>query len=149
MKIFGDRSKSRLKLAKEMVEKMRLRERQFRSIMRAYGAYDLASKSLENIIREVAEKHIDSFVDAVAEIYADAFSASDLKTMIAFFDSAVGKKYVNRTPGLEHELGATAEKWANVIRKEIAERYQAESLKRRAEQGINASQYIPPLDMKF
>lgn len=146
MKIFRDRSATKIKLAKDLLEKMNTRDRQMRSIQKV-GSSVTGIKGLDKVVVEIAEAHLDSFINLIATVYAKRFSVKDLKAMLGFFDSDVGRKYTNLSSELEDDIREVAIIWNTKVFKEAEEKYKAEYLKRKAEEGIIPSDYIPPLNI--
>lgn len=55
-------------------------------------------------IRDEYARDGDAFSDGVAEVYARHFSEQELSDLTAFYQSGLGKKYVEEMPGLAKEI---------------------------------------------
>ena len=73
----------------------------------------------------VFEAHIGAFVAAIIPVYHRYFTADEIKGMIAFYSSDLGKKAIGAMPGLMSESMAIGQQWGQSLGPEIAERVRA------------------------
>ena len=136
----------KLDLAIEMIKIMDTRSKYIRMINKTAVPANL--KGLKELIVDEADKSVDALLNSVAVTYASAFSEQDFRVIIDFFNSKIGKKYIDADLKLELELSASSMEWYRIVLQNAEERYQKEYLKRKAEEGINPSDYIPPLNLR-
>jgi hypothetical protein len=134
-------------LAKEILERMGAKERHLKSVENSTSG--TAKDGWKDIVIEEAESSIDQLVESSALIYASAFSEQDLKDILNFCDSPAGQKYFESSGMLEALLSRAGQNWTQQLLERSEERYQKEYYKRKAEEGIAFSKYIPPLNLKF
>lgn len=146
--ILSSNKDGKVKLAKEMLDKMGVRDRQLRNMSKAATIYSNDS-SLQNIIAEEASRNVDVLIVSMAEIYADLLNEKDLKSILEFINSKAGQRYINANSKLESALTTAGSEWTRTVLQKSGERYQSEYLKRKAEEGIVAADYIPPLNIKL
>ena len=58
---------------------------------------------------------LDSFVNMLIPIYDKHFSHNDIKELIQFYESSIGKKYLEATPSITQESYRAGEEWGNKI----------------------------------
>ena len=66
----------------------------------------------------------------MAKLYATNFSESDLKAIVAFYKSDVGKKLLARQPAVVNAGLKFAQDWANKLSDEVIKRMREELKKR-------------------
>jgi len=81
-------------------------------------------------IKPEFDKRIPELIDIIARVYAGRFSEAELKEILTFYNSPVGKKYVATLPGVLDESFRLAQAWGNRLSEEIVTRMRAE-MKRR------------------
>lgn len=84
----------------------------------AIGADPARRTALEETLRDVErgfEGERDQLLAGMALLYAARFSEEELRTMIEFFRSPVGQKYVQTTPTIAQEAITAANQWAQRI----------------------------------
>jgi hypothetical protein len=93
---------------------------------------DLQKQLLESAqaIKPEFDKRLPEVIGIVARVYAGRFSDAELKEILAFYRSPVGKKYVATLPGVLEESLRLTQAWGNKISEEIVVRMRAE-MKRR------------------
>jgi hypothetical protein len=93
---------------------------------------DLQQQLMESAqtIKPEFEKRLPEIIDIIARVYAGRFSDAELKEILAFYRSPVGKKYVATLPGILDESFRLTQVWGNRISEEIVTRMRAE-MKRR------------------
>jgi hypothetical protein len=93
---------------------------------------DLQKQLLEaaQAIKPEFDKRLPELVDIIARIYASRFTEAELKEILAFYRSPIGKKYVATQPGVLEESFRLAQAWGNKLSEEIIARMRAE-MKRR------------------
>lgn len=75
---------------------------------RMHAAYPTISDQTIHLYQQsIREEYVqdgDAFSNSVAEVYARHFSQQELSDLAAFYQSRVGKKYVEEMPGLAKEI---------------------------------------------
>lgn len=67
-----------------------------------------------NIIDEISnELDKESYYNLVVPIYEKYFTPDDIKELIAFYKSSVGRKFTSVTPNIMRESGQAGIEWAN------------------------------------
>ena len=69
-------------------------------------------------------------VDEVAVLYARRFSEQELKDVLAFYKTPVGKKFVTEEPLVIDESLQRAQAWSQKLSEEVLSRFRAEMKKR-------------------
>lgn len=73
----------------------------------------------------VFEAHIGAFLAAIIPVYHRYFTAEEVKGMIAFYSTDLGKKAISAMPGLMSESMTIGQQWGQSLGPEIAERVRA------------------------
>jgi hypothetical protein len=81
-------------------------------------------------IRPEFEKRRGEIVELVARVYASRFTEAELKEILTFYRSNVGKKFVNELPGVLDDSFRRTQEWAGKISEEVVSRMRAEMKKR-------------------
>jgi hypothetical protein len=72
----------------------------------------------------------DEIVDEIARLYAQRFSEAEMKEVIAFYKSPVGKKFAAEEPVVIDQGLARAEAWSKKVSDEVLTRFRAEMKKK-------------------
>src|SRR5262245_10568976 len=72
----------------------------------------------------------NEIVDEIARLYAQRFSEAELKEVIAFYKSPVGKRFAAEEPAVIDQSLARAEAWTKKISEEVLVRFRAEMKKK-------------------
>lgn len=139
------KSNKKLDLAIELIKIMDTRSKYIRIMGESNELPGL--KGLKELIVDEADKTIDALLDSMATAYASALSKQDLQGLLDFFGSKIGKRCMAAELKLEPELVASRVAWYQIVLQNAEERYQGEYLERKAKEGINAKDYIPPLNI--
>jgi hypothetical protein len=96
-----------------------------------------ANPSLFKDLNEVAAKlrtelasRRDEIVDEIARLYAQRFTEAEIKDVLAFYKSAVGKKFAAEEPAVIDQGLARAEAWSKKINDEVTTRFRVEMKKK-------------------
>jgi len=76
------------------------------------------------------ERQADDMIDIAAQIYAKYLSESELKAAADFFESSVGKKYVETQPALLGEMVSAMQNWQAKISADMMTRVRSEMRKK-------------------
>ena len=79
------------------------------------------------------EVNAKELTDLVVPIYAKHFSHDEIKQLIAFYNTPIGKKLVALQPQIMQESMAAGQKWGNKIGQRVMKKLQ----ERKAKQGGN------------
>jgi hypothetical protein len=69
-------------------------------------------------------------IDEIARFYAQRFTEAEMKEVIAFYKSPVGKKFVNEEPAVIDQGLQRAEAWSKKMSDEVMSRFRAEMKKK-------------------
>lgn len=81
-------------------------------------------------IRKDLEPRFSELTDALAKQYADAFTDQEMKDILAFYQSPVGKKMIALQPKLTDQSMQFAQDWANKLSEEVTAKMRQELIKR-------------------
>jgi hypothetical protein len=81
-------------------------------------------------MRNELEPRFSELSDAIAMQYADAFSEAEMKQILAFYQSPVGKKVIALQPKLTDQSMQFAQDWANKLSEQVTARMRDELVKR-------------------
>lgn len=91
------------------------------------------TKDLTESVKTIApefEKRSSEISDLVARVYATRFTEAELKELLTFYRSAVGKKFVSVLPSVLEESFVKTQEWGGKISEEIVISLRAEMKKR-------------------
>ena len=91
------------------------------------------AKDLSDVLKQLApefEKKTDDMLDVAAHVYARRMSEEELKQTAAFFNTPVGKKYVDSQPALLDELVVAMQAWTQQISTFMMTRVRQEMMKK-------------------
>jgi len=91
------------------------------------------SGELNAVAAEVRKEYaprVSELTNHVAELYAQRFTVAEMKQVIAFYTSPIGKKYQNQLPQIVQNSGKFAHDWANKLSDEVIEKMRADMKKR-------------------
>jgi hypothetical protein len=89
---------------------------------------EIPQKALDVLPEEVGavfEANIGKFVAAIIPVYHRYFTAEEIKGMIAFYSTDLGKKAISALPGLMSESMVIGQQWGQALEPAIAERVRA------------------------
>jgi hypothetical protein len=69
-------------------------------------------------------------MEEIAKLYAQRFSEAELKEIITFYKSPVGKKMATEEPAVLEQSFQLAQQWASRLSEEVLQQYRAEMKKR-------------------
>jgi hypothetical protein len=139
------KTNKKLDLAIELIKVINTRGKYIRIVDKADELSCL--KGLKELIVDEANKTIDALLDSMAASYASALSKQELQGLLDFFGSKIGKRCMAAELKLEPELIASRIEWYQTVLQNAEKRYQGEYLERKTKEGINAKDYIPPLNI--
>ena len=84
-------------------------------------AYDIVRDEVNTLVKE----EIGSFIDYVLPIYHRYFTLDEIREMVAFYESAVGRKVVQVMPSMMQESMAAGQQWAKELEAKLVKRLQA------------------------
>ena len=83
-----------------------------------------------NQLRSEFDQQSDEMIDQSARIYASLLSEKDIDTILAFFDSEAGKRYVGAQPLFLNQLVSGMQAWQQKISINMMERVRQEMKKK-------------------
>jgi hypothetical protein len=90
-------------------------------------------KDLTESVQAIApafEKRVTEISDIVARVYATRFTEPELKELLTFYRSPVGKKFVSVLPNVLEESFVKTQEWGGKLSEEIVVSLRAEMKKR-------------------
>jgi uncharacterized protein len=90
-------------------------------------------KDLDEVAAKLEKEYApraDELVDASARIYASHFTEAELKQILAFYQSPLGKKMIAEEPKALEESMANAGRWGDNFSQEVIAKMRAEMKKR-------------------
>jgi uncharacterized protein len=72
----------------------------------------------------------NEIIDEIARLYAQRFTEPEMKEIIAFYKSPVGKKFVTEEPSLIDQGLSRAEAWSRRMSEDVMNRFRAELKKK-------------------
>ncbi len=93
---------------------------------------DLQKELVESLkaIGPAFEKRTSEIIDIIANVYATRFSQQELKELLTFYQSAVGKKFVTLLPNVLEESFVKTQEWGGKLSEEVVRTLRAEMKKR-------------------
>jgi hypothetical protein len=82
------------------------------------------------VVEKQYQPRINELVDATARIYASHFTEQELKDLLTFYQSPLGKKAIAQEPKALDESMANAGRWADNLSQEVIGSMRAEMKKR-------------------
>jgi hypothetical protein len=76
------------------------------------------------------EKRASEIVDIIASVYATRFTQAELKELLTFYQSAVGKKFVTLLPNVLEESFVKTQEWGGKLSEQVVQQLRAEMKKR-------------------
>lgn len=92
-----------------------------------------AEKDFDEVLPFVVGKVLrrpTSFEDIVAKVYAHQFTADELKQLVAFYSSPVGRKLIEKQPELGQEVAKISQPLGQEISRELSDLMRKELRKR-------------------
>ena len=91
------------------------------------------SKDLNDVAAQLRTEFTpkrDELMAQAAKLYADRFSEQELKEMLTFYKSALGKKMVNVEPQVLDETFNYVQQWGARVSEDVMNRFRAEMKKK-------------------
>ena len=91
------------------------------------------AKDLADVLKQLRpefDKKADDMINIAAHVYARKMSEDELKQTAAFFNSPVGKKYVDSQPAMLDELVVAMQSWTQEISTYMMTRVRQEMMKK-------------------
>jgi uncharacterized protein len=108
-----------------------------RVILQGAGIYLSSNPGLINDLKDIVDILIAEYQPRSAEIpaemvklYATRFTEAELKDLLAFYKSPLGKKLISENDTIGQMTAKRTDEWVGKFRQEIAERFRAELKKR-------------------
>ena len=83
-----------------------------------------AQQMVDEAIMPLLREHYDSLVDIQAQSYARALSATDLKAILAFYNTPAGEDLIQAQPQLTQARVTGLTQWIGALQPEIQDRVQ-------------------------
>ena len=93
---------------------------------------DLQKPIVESVqtIAPAFEKRRSEIIDIIARVYATKFTEAELKELLAFYRSTIGKKFVAEQPAVLEESFRRTQEWSAKLSEDIVNALRAEMKKR-------------------
>jgi len=85
--------------------------------------------SIQSIAPEFEKRRVE-IVDIVATVYAQRFAEAELKEILAFYRSTVGKKFVGELPTVLEQSFIKTQEWGGKLSEQVVTRVRAEMKKK-------------------
>jgi len=85
--------------------------------------------SIQMIAPEFEKRRVE-IVDIVATVYAQRFTEAELKEILAFYRSTVGKKFVTELPAVLEQSFVKTQEWGGKLSEQVVTRLRAEMKKK-------------------
>ena len=82
----------------------------------------------DRFLKKATERK-NELIELLVPVYVDTFSADDLRGLIAFYRSPVGKRLLESQPNLVQASMEAGEMWGAELGKQVAEELEAEGVK--------------------
>jgi hypothetical protein len=92
-------------------------------------------------ILDILVENLDEFVEMLIPIYDRHFSAEDIEALIAFYESPVGQRYIEKQGTVQQEAMIAGQRWGEQMAEVVLERL--ESQKQAAKEAEQADQDEP------
>jgi uncharacterized protein len=106
-------------------------------VEQARGLFLQSNPTLGKDINEVAAKLQAELTPRTAELlndgarlYASKFTEQELKDVLAFYKSPVGRKVITQEPVILDQSGSNVDAWANKLADEVISKFRAEMRRR-------------------
>jgi len=115
-------------------------------MLRASGGAELGIQMMDNILptfvqafpqvpeqlwEEIKQEFsADALIDMIAPVYDKYYSHEEIQELIAFYESPIGKKLVERTPLVMQESMAVGQKWGYEVAEKIMKKLESKGYKR-------------------
>ena len=83
---------------------------------------EIDSKIWADLEKEFLEVSLDDLIEMLAPVYERHLTISDLKEIIKFYQTPVGRKYAKETPAITQESMLVGAEWGNKIGQKFSER---------------------------
>jgi len=131
---------NKIKLAKELLDIMGTRDK----YVSLTSFLKIKPEAKELVLKET-KASVDEIVNLTASVYADSFSIRDLKGLLKFYKSRVGKKYLKIIIAMQPTMDKMGSDWVSSVVQKSENKYQENYLRLKAEKGIDPADYLPPL----
>ena len=81
-------------------------------------------------LRKELAPRVSELTNHVAELYAQRFTEAEMKQILAFYTSPVGRKYQQQLPQIVQNSGRFAHDWANKLSDQVIEKMREDMKKR-------------------
>lgn len=81
---------------------------------------DMDSEEWDNLEKEFLKTSLNDLTEMLVPVYKKYFTEADLKEMIAFYNSPVGKKFAQKSPAIMKESMIIGQEWGRKIGEEFA-----------------------------
>ncbi len=85
--------------------------------------------SIQSIAPEFEKRRVE-IIDIVATVYAQRFTEAELKEILAFYRSTVGKKFVTELPAVLEQSFVKTQEWGGKLSEQVVNRLRAEMKKK-------------------
>lgn len=106
-------------------------------LQQSLGVFVQQNPDLQKVLTETVqamapefEKRGSEIIDIIARVYASRFTEAELKQILAFYQSDVGKKFVTLQPSVLEESFVKTQEWGGKLSEEVVVRLRAEMKKK-------------------
>ncbi|MGI9101251.1 MAG: DUF2059 domain-containing protein [Terriglobales bacterium] len=116
-------------------------ERSFGNMMQAFAKLrpDIPQAFWADFAHEVHNQvHAEDLIERIIPIYEKHFTAGEIRELIAFYQTPVGKKVIGELPRIQEEAAQVGQQWGEALGRQIGEQV----VKKAAEKGYETG--TPP-----
>jgi hypothetical protein len=148
MGIFSKKHRNKSELLNRLLELMGT-EKKFLKTLSNLGNKPDETGWYNESLEKVGKERIGELMELLKEVYNKALSTKEVKELVLFYESSVGRKLIETNHSIEPVLVNITDAWIRSINLEVMRNAEREMLNRAAEKGINARNYIPPINTTF
>jgi hypothetical protein len=137
--------KSKTKLVRELLDILNIKDKHLSAVK--ILANNFSVYELKDIIIAEAKESVGDLMDEMVSIFENAFDKEDLRSIVEFLNSRVGKTYLSVGTDLEDRLADVGMAWSKTIFMKAEKKLQEDALQILVDKGINPMDYIPPLNI--
>jgi hypothetical protein len=117
-------------VAKQLVETLRVADQALQIMEQQLPAQRASSPGVPekswDMFLQTARSRRAELVDGYAQIYSRQFSIDEMRQLIAFFGTPIGKQFLDRQPAMMRDGMAMGQQWGMKLGGEVAQKLAAE-----------------------
>jgi uncharacterized protein len=115
------------KLIKEMLELSGAKKMALQTMEMMIGSFKKSMPTVENNFWDefMKEADNDELVNMIIPVYANHFTEKEVKELIAFYKTPIGKKLVEKLPLISQESFGIGEAWGKALSEKVVSKLKA------------------------